>query len=180
MQQRPGAAGRTGGFGARELALMGLLVAVGTLAAPALGIPVGLARVFPVQHTINVLAGVMLGPWPAVLIAVVISLLRNILGLGTIFAFPGSIFGSFLAGMAYRLSGRPLAAVAGELVGTGIIGALAAYGLARWLLGQEAVAAAFIVSFSTSALAGAVIAYVILRLLLRDSSAAGSRDRHSR
>lgn len=144
---------------------MGLFVAVGTLSAHLLGIPVGLARVFPVQHSINVLAAVTLGPGPAVLVAVVVSLLRNLLGLGTLFAFPGSVFGALLAGMAYRVTGRPGAAVVGELVGTGIVGALAAFAMARWLLGQEAVASAFILSFSASAAVGAVIAWLILRAI---------------
>lgn len=151
-------------WGARELALMGLLVALGTLSAHVLGVPVAGARAFPVQHAINVLCGVLLGPGPAVAVALAISLLRNLLGVGTLFAFPGSIFGAFLAGMSYRATGKPEMAVIGELVGTGIIGGLAAFAMARWLLGQDATAAAFVVSFLLSALVGAVVAYLILRL----------------
>jgi len=143
---------------------MGLFVALGTLSAHALGVPIGLARVFPVQHAINVLAGVLLGPGPAVAVALAICLLRNLLGLGTLFAFPGSVFGAFLAAISYRATGKPGAAVVGELIGTGIIGALVAFAMARWLLGQDATAAAFVISFLGSALVGAVVAYRILRV----------------
>lgn len=149
--------------GARDVALMGLLVAVGTFSAHLLGVPVGLARVFPVQHSINVIAGVLLGPGPAVLVAVVVSALRNLLGTGTLFAFPGSVFGALLAGIVYRLVGRVWGAVVGEIMGTGLVGALGAFLLARWFLGQEAVALAFVPSFAASSAAGAVIAYLILR-----------------
>lgn len=149
--------------GARALALMGLFVAVGTLSAHLLGIPAGPARAFPVQHTINVLGGVLLGPGPAVLVALAVSTLRNMLGLGTLFAFPGSVFGALLAGLAYRATGRPVAAVVGEIVGTGILGSLGAFVMGRWLLGQELAATAFMLSFIASATAGAVIAYFILR-----------------
>lgn len=153
----------------RAVAWMGLLAAVGTLSAHVLGVPVGLARVFPVQHAINVIAGVLLGPGPAVAIALVVSLLRNMLGLGTLFAFPGSVFGAWLAGAAYRATGRPVAAAVGEVMGTGVIGALAAFWMARGLLGQEAAAATFVISFLASSIAGAVIGLVVLRAVDRGS-----------
>ena len=44
----------------------------------------------------------MLGPGYAVGIAFGSSLLRNLLGWGTLLAFPGSMFGALLAGLFYR------------------------------------------------------------------------------
>ena len=80
---------------AQRLALTATLVALG-VALSALSIPVGPARVFPFQHLLNVVAGVLLGPAHAVLAAFAISVLRNALGTGTVLAFPGSIFGALV------------------------------------------------------------------------------------
>jgi thiamine-phosphate pyrophosphorylase len=51
--------------------------------------PGGTGAVFPFQATINVIAGVLLGPWYALLTAFAISVLRNAAGTGTFLAFPG-------------------------------------------------------------------------------------------
>ncbi len=149
----------------RLMAVIGVLVALGTVAAP-FSIPVGVARVYPVQHAINVFAGVLLGPGPAVLAAVLTSFLRNLMGTGTPLAFPGSIFGALLAGLAFRYLKRVYFAAAGELMGTGLIGALVAFPLARWLLGFEGLAYAYIVPFALSSLAGSLIGVMMLRLWL--------------
>ena len=65
------------------------------------------------RHAINVLTAVYLGPRGGELIALVISALRNMLGLGTIFAFPGDIFGALLAGYLYRLFRKDTTTVVG-------------------------------------------------------------------
>ena len=43
-----------------------------------------------------------LGPDYAVAIAFLISCLRNMFGTGSLLAFPGSMIGAFIAGMAYK------------------------------------------------------------------------------
>lgn len=150
----------------RRLILAALLVALGTWLAGTLVVPVGVARATPVQHAINVLAAVWLGPGWAVAVALVISTLRNLLGIGTPLAFPGSLFGAALAGLFFRMARRPAAAVAGEILGTGILGALVAFPVARWLLGHEVAAWFFyVVPFTTSSAVGALAAWFILRLL---------------
>ena len=85
----------------RKLALAGILVAVGIVCSP-LSIPVGASKCAPVQHFINILGGVFLGPGYAVGMACVTSLLRNLMGTGTLLAFPGSMCGAFLCGMLYK------------------------------------------------------------------------------
>ena len=102
---------------ARKVTGLALLIAVGT-AAGILAIPVPLvgAKVYPVQHAINVLSAVWFGPGPAVLAAFVIGLLRNLLGTGTLLAFPGGMVGALLAGLAYRIFCREYAAAAGEIL----------------------------------------------------------------
>ena len=58
----------------KKLAFAGILIAVGVVCSP-LSIPVGASRCFPVQHFVNVLAAVLLGPWYGAGMAAVTSLL---------------------------------------------------------------------------------------------------------
>ena len=63
--------------------------------------PVFGAKCAPVQHFINIICAVILGPAYGVAAAFVSSLIRNLLGLGTLLAFPGSMVGALLAGLLY-------------------------------------------------------------------------------
>ena len=95
----------------QKLTLAAVLVALGVALSP-FYIPVGVARVFPIQHMVNVIAGSLLGPVYAVTMAFVTSLIRNILGTGSLLAFPGSMVGALLAGLAAKYikeSWRPYA-----------------------------------------------------------------------
>lgn len=150
----------------RKITLIGILVAVGTIASP-FSIPVGVAKVYPVQHTINVFTAVLFGPGPAVMAALLTSTIRNILGTGTPLAFPGSVFGALIAGLAYRYFKKDYIAAAGEILGTGILGALVAFPLAKWLLGFAGMAIALIIPFFLSSLTGAFLGMLILRILKR-------------
>lgn len=149
----------------RRLVLMGLFVGLGTITSHLFWFPAGVARAFPVQHAINVLAGILLGPGPAVVIAFTIGLLRNILGLGTLLAFPGGMIGAFLAGWLYRLSGKEFLALLGEVLGTGLVGSLLSVPIANLLLGKSATAFFFIIPFTISSFAGAILAYLLLKTL---------------
>jgi energy coupling factor transporter S component ThiW len=150
-----------------QLTLMGLLVAIGTLSAHLIWFPAGIAKAFPVQHAINVIAGVILGPVPAVVTALAIGILRNILGTGTLMAFPGGMIGAYLAGLFYRRTGQTWGAVVGEILGTGLGGALGAFLLARFILGQDVATFFFVIPFAISSGAGAILAYSILTILRR-------------
>ncbi|MDF2522462.1 MAG: energy coupling factor transporter component ThiW, partial [Clostridiales bacterium] len=103
----------------KKLTLSALLIAIGTVTGNLIYIPVGFAKCFPIQHAINVLSAVILGPWYGVANALIISLLRNILGTGTIMAFPGSMIGAFIAGVVYAKFSNKLYAAMGEVFGTG-------------------------------------------------------------
>ncbi len=59
-------------------------------------IPVGPTRCFPFQHSINVIAGVLLGPFWAVGAAFTTSLIRNMMGTGAFSLFPEACSGHFL------------------------------------------------------------------------------------
>lgn len=83
-----------------KLTLTALLVAIGTLSAHLIYIPAGISKCFPVQHAINVLGAVILGPGYATAAAFVISCLRNMFGTGSLLAFPGSMIGACLTDFA--------------------------------------------------------------------------------
>ena len=70
-----------------RLAVAALLVALGVLLSP-LSVPVGAAKIFPVQHALNVMAAVILGCRYGTAAAFCVSTLRNILGMGTVLAIP--------------------------------------------------------------------------------------------
>jgi energy-coupling factor transport system ATP-binding protein len=117
---------------------------------------------------INVIAGVILGPAYAVAIAFIAAVLRNMLGLGTLLAFPGGMIGAFLAGLAYRFSRNAYAAGIGEVLGTGLLGALASAWLVGPVLMEKSMAAAtLVIAFSISGISGAIIGIIALSFLRR-------------
>lgn len=149
----------------RKITVSSLIIAIGVIAGNIIFIPVGVSKCFPVQHTINVLTAVILGPGYGVAIAFCISLLRNILGTGSLLAYPGSMIGAFLAGMLYRKTKNNLLAVAGEIFGTGILGGLIAFPVANVIMGKNVGALFFITPFLISTIGGSLIALFILRVL---------------
>jgi len=96
----------------KKLTVAGLLAGAGVLLS-GIYIPVGPTKCFPFQHTINVLAGILLGPWWGASIAFVTSFIRNMMGTGSLFAFPGSIPGVLMVGFAYRLFKKRLGSPGG-------------------------------------------------------------------
>jgi energy coupling factor transporter S component ThiW len=107
----------------------------------------------------------MLGPWWSLLMAFLAALIRNLLGMGTLFAFPGSMCGALLAGLMYKYGKKLPFALVGELVGTGIIGAILTYPIATFIMGKETALFAMVIPFSVSSLGGVIIASVILYAL---------------
>ncbi|RYL88963.1 energy coupling factor transporter S component ThiW [Sporolactobacillus sp. THM7-4] len=148
-----------------KLTVSAMFAAIGTLAGNLLYIPVGATKIFPIQHVINVLSAVLLGPVYAVGNAFAISLLRNLLGTGSIFAFPGSMIGALLAGLLYIWTKKVIFAVLGEIIGTGVIGGLVSFPIARFILGQNVAATFFVVPFLLATTCGSLIAYVLLKVL---------------
>ncbi|HVB09972.1 MAG TPA: energy coupling factor transporter S component ThiW [Bacillota bacterium] len=147
------------------MAVAGLLVAIGVAAAPIVSLPIGPSRVYPLQATIDVLAGVILGPWPAVGIAIVVSALRLGFGTGTPLAFPGSIFGALLAGYLYLATRRDALASVGEIIGTGLIGAIVSFPIAHYVMGRSTAAFFFVIPFALASGTGAVLGYIVLKAL---------------
>ena len=146
-----------------RLTLSALLVAIGTLTANLLYIPVGISKCFPMQHCINVLCAVLLGPSYAAAISFLIALLRNLAGLGSPLAFPGSMIGAICAALVYKRFHPIPAAMAGEIFGTGILGGYVAYLVATYLLGKATLAFFFIPPFLISTTGGSIIAGLLLK-----------------
>ena len=66
----------------RKLTIAGVLVAVAVVGS-LFSIPVLGAKCSPVQHMVNVLGAVLLGPWYALGMGFAAALIRNVLGLGS-------------------------------------------------------------------------------------------------
>lgn len=147
-----------------KLTLAGVLIAVGVVCSP-ISVPIGAAKCFPVQHIINVLASVLFGPAYAVIMAFITSLIRVLTGTGTLLAFPGSMVGALCCGLLYKYSSKLAFAVTGEIIGTGVLGAIAAYPVAAWLMGRDAAILGFVVPFLISTAVGASIAVIIIQAL---------------
>ncbi|KAA9023636.1 energy coupling factor transporter S component ThiW [Niallia endozanthoxylica] len=153
-----------------KLTMTAMFVAIGTLTSHLIYIPIGFTKVFPIQHFLNVLSAVLLGPAYAVLQAFSVSLLRNMMGTGSIFAFPGSMIGALLAAFLFAKTKKLSFAFTGEIIGTGILGGLACYPIATLLLGQEAALFGFIPAFMVSSFAGSLFGFIMLSIMLKNPS----------
>lgn len=145
------------------MVVLSVLVALGVVISPILRFE----GMCPMAHFINIVCAVLLGPFESLLCAVLIGIIRMLfLGIPPI-ALTGAIFGAFLSGVFYRFSrGKLLFAVLGEIIGTGIIGAIASYPVMSLLWGKEGLTWLFYVpSFICGTLIGGSIAFVFLRKL---------------
>ena len=153
----------------KKLSQAGILIALGVVCST-LFIPVGPAKVFPVQHMINVFAAVTLGPAYGVSMAFITSLIRVSIGTGSLLAFPGSMVGALLSGLLYKVTKKTWTAFLGEVVGTGLIGAVLAYPVAALIMSKEAALFGFVIPFGISSFAGAVISVVLIKKYRRKRS----------
>ena len=150
----------------KKLAIASLLTAVAVVGS-LVSFPVLGSRCSPVQHMVNILCAVFLGPWYGLASAFAASLLRNLLGLGTLLAFPGSMVGALVCGLTYWGTRNLGATCVGEVFGTGILGGLAAWPIANLILGQGVAAWAYMGHFLISTVGGSVIAGAVLFALKR-------------
>lgn len=149
----------------KKLTLAAMFISLGVVLGNLIYIPVGVSKCFPVQHTVNILSAVILGPSFSVAIAFLISLLRNLMGTGSLLAFPGSMIGAFLAGVLYKRLDNKYFAVGGEVIGTGILGGFAAFPIAKYIMGNEVIAFFFIYPFLLSTIGGSIIALLMLKVM---------------
>ena len=116
-----------------KMIFLAMMVAIGVVISPILRVE----GMCPMAHFINVTCAVFLGPWYAFICALAIGIIRMIfMGIPPL-ALTGAVFGAFLSGMLYRLSkGKLVCAFLGEVIGTGIIGAIVSYPVMTLLWGR--------------------------------------------
>ena len=161
----------------KKLAVAGILCAVAVVGSM-FSFPVFGSKCAPVQHMVNILCAVLLGPWYGVGVAFVASLLRNLMGLGTLLAFPGSMCGALLCGLVYWKSKNLPGTLAAEVFGTGVIGGLLSYPIAIAFMGKSAGDIAFyayVFPFLVSTVGGSILAGALVFALQRSGALSSMR-----
>lgn len=155
----------------QKLAIAGVFCALAVVGSMFLTFPVFGSKCAPVQHMVNILCAVFLGPWYGLAAAFVASLLRNLLGWGSLLAFPGSMCGALLCGLAYRMTKNLPATLAAEVLGTGVLGGLAAYPVAKELMGlTPETYTVYIIPFLISTAAGSILAGLLVYALRKNGA----------
>lgn len=170
-----------------KIALSAVLTALGVILSPLFSIPLPPIKAYPIQHCINAISGIILGPFWAVIVATMIGIIRNLLGTGTFFAFPGGIFGGLVVGLVYKYLWRSDLSALTESIGTVVIGATLgysfisglAYGEVSYVLGMPVKGVSPMMwgvsggmwvlwlMFGASSIPGSVIGFLCLKALRR-------------
>lgn len=143
-----------------KITVGGMFVAFGVLSA-IFYIPIAIGKCFPIQHLINILTAIFLGPSWGVGIAFTISVLRNLLSLGSVLTFSGSMVGAFFAALLYKMYNKKKYAYLGEAIG-GIIGGFLSGVIASLFLGKNFALFILILNFIGGSLLGNFLAIIIL------------------
>ena len=121
----------------------------------------------PFQHFVDVLAAVFLGPWYACASAFLCGVMRMMSG-RTIQAITGAVFGPILGGLLYRKTKNIYLVWVGEVIGTGVVGAMASYPLMKLFYGLDAQSPFYYIPFYTpAAVVGAAMGVMVLLVLKR-------------
>ncbi|ORT98987.1 Substrate-specific component ThiW of predicted thiazole ECF transporter [Anaerovibrio sp. JC8] len=151
-----------------RMVFMAMMIGIGVVISPILRIE----GMCPMAHLINIVCAVLLGPLEAFACAFIIGIIRMVvMGIPPL-ALTGAIFGATLSGLLYRMSkGKLIGAVIGEVIGTGIIGAIVSYPVMTFLVGRTGLTWMFYVpSFIMGTLIGGSIAFVFLTALKRNNT----------
>ena len=149
----------------KKTATAAMLVAL-TVAMSGFSIPIGASRCYPIQHLVNVVCAVFLGPVYGVMAAFCTSFIRNLMGTGSLLAFPGSMVGALLCGLIYQKTGNLLLTYIGEVVGTGLLGGMLCYPVAVLIMGNsEAALFTYVMPFFMSTACGTVMAAILVAAL---------------
>lgn len=154
----------------RHIALSAIFTALGVALSLYPGaIPVGPTRVLPYQHTINVLTGIMLGPWIGGGVALAIGLIRIGMGTGTIFAIPGGVPGVLVVGLAYKYWKKtsvgllePVGTGVGALISSFIVAPVAGTRPLPAILGFTDQWTLFLIAFWASSIPGSILGFLVI------------------
>jgi len=150
---------------ARRMVLTALFAAL-AVTLSFIHIPVGPAKVYPFQHMVNALAGVIVGPWLGAVAALISGIIRNAIGTGTPLAFPGGIPGAIVVGLAYKFLRKDWASLT-EPFGTGVIGVGLAVFPMSLLMGKEYAFLVLFPAFMISSIPGSILGFFLLKALRR-------------
>ena len=132
----------------KKLALAGVLTALAVVGS-FLSVPVAGSKCAPVQPMVNILAAVTLGH-----------------GWGVGIAFPGSMVGALCCGLVYKKCKVLSLTCLAEAIGTGILGGIAAYPVARFLMGAAPAGLfVYVIPFLISTVAGSILAFILISIL---------------
>ena len=121
----------------------------------------------PFQHFVDVVAAVFLGPWWACLSAFLCGIMRMMSG-RTIQSVTGAVFGPILGGLLWKKTKNIYLVCVGEIIGTGLLGAMASYPLMKWFYGLDAQSPFYYIPFYTpSAVVGGLMGVGVLLILKR-------------
>lgn len=151
-----------------RLVFLSMMIGLGVVISPILRVE----GMCPMAHLINITCSVMLGPWYSLLCATLIGIIRmTVMGIPPL-ALTGAVFGAALSGIFYRASGgKIIAACLGEVIGTGVIGAMVSYPVMEILMGRTGLSWMFYVpSFIAGTLIGGSIAFGLLTILSRNGT----------
>lgn len=148
----------------KKLAVAGILCAVAVVGSM-FSFPVFGSKCAPIQHMVNILCAIFLGPWYGIGVAFTASFIRNLVGLGSLLAFPGSMFGAILCGYAYEKYKNISVTLIAEVIGTAFLGGLCAYPIAVLFMGMKAGEIAFyiyIIPFLISTVGGSILSGILI------------------
>lgn len=124
----------------------------------------------PFQHFVDVVAAVFLGPWWACLSAFLCGVMRMMSG-RTIQAVTGAVFGPILDGILWKKTKNIYFVCAGEVIGTGLLGALASYPLMKMFYGLDVQNPLYYIPFYTpSAVVGGSMGVMVFLILKRSKA----------
>lgn len=148
----------------RKTVTAAMLVAL-TVSMSSFSIPISASKCYPIQHLVNVVCAIFLGPAYGVMAAFCTSLIRNLMGTGSLLAFPGSMVGAFLCGMIYKKTQNLSLTYIGEVVGTGLIGGMLCFPVATLIMGKEAAIFTYVIPFFMSTACGTIMAAILVGAL---------------
>lgn len=127
--------------------------------------------VVPFQHFFNVVCAVLVGPVYAFFTALLTGCMRMLLTGRPVTAVIGAVIGALLAGIFYQLSKNMLLAVAGEILGTGILSAIASYYAMYYGFGVDLDSPFYYIPlFMPACIVGALLGYVALLSMKKSGS----------
>lgn len=127
--------------------------------------------VVPFQHFCNVICAVFVGPVYGFISALITGCMRMSITGRPVTAIIGAVIGAFLSGLFYQLSKKMILAVAGEILGTGIVSAFLSYYAMKYAFGVSLSSPfTYIPLFMPACIVGAFLGYAVLIILKKSGT----------